>query len=199
MEADNRGAAFAPADVLTFARKFPADVVHSTTVREKASLPQSGRPIVSPIPGARESTGATRDEPASSSTSVPPPEPPWPVPGYLPGGAKLDPSSARMSPVAKAYFEQKAHEASLKAVEAARSSGKRTLCASSRQPRRWSTPVPRDTACVTPDPPTPTSPIADNRTKDVPEIGPGDRTEFLIPDTGTYVASEEPGHYSRRN
>eukprot|EP00972_Heterocapsa_arctica_P013076 1921594-Heterocapsa_arctica.AAC.1 len=77
-----------------------------------------------------------------------------------------------MSPEAKAHFEQKAHEASLRAVESARATGRRPLRASSRQPRRWTTPVPRDTVCVIPEPPTPTSPIADDRTKDVPEIGP---------------------------
>eukprot|EP00972_Heterocapsa_arctica_P081479 12010868-Heterocapsa_arctica.AAC.1 len=34
-------------------------------------MPQSGRPTAPPVPGAREGTGATRDEPASSSGSVP--------------------------------------------------------------------------------------------------------------------------------
>eukprot|EP00972_Heterocapsa_arctica_P045765 6753671-Heterocapsa_arctica.AAC.1 len=51
LERSGRGAAFAPADVLAFAKTFPADVQRSATIHERVSKPQTSRPPAPPVPG----------------------------------------------------------------------------------------------------------------------------------------------------
>eukprot|EP00972_Heterocapsa_arctica_P027696 4071808-Heterocapsa_arctica.AAC.1 len=48
LEESGRGASFAPAEVLAFAKTFPADMQRSATIHEKVSKPHTSRPPAPP-------------------------------------------------------------------------------------------------------------------------------------------------------